>query len=103
LNAQEGQFLNLDGVLEKALNRIGNHQLMGIGTPIVAGAVGGTAGAGSGIVAGIIKAVIDDPVAKSRFAIALSKAGKISPSAAMARITQYSNALAQSQNAQQQQ
>lgn len=103
LNAQESQFLNLDGALEKALNRIGNHQIMGIGTPIVAGAVGGAAGGTAGVVAGLLKAVIDDPIAKSRLAIALSKAGKISPGAAIGRITQYSNALAQSQNAQQQQ
>jgi hypothetical protein len=102
LNAQESQFINLDGVLEKALNRIGNHQIMGIGTPIVAGAVGGAAGGTAGVVAGLLKAVIDDPIAKSRLAIALSKAGKISPSAAIGRITQYSNALAQSQNGQQQ-
>lgn len=97
LNAQEGQFLNLDGVLEKSLNRISNHQLMGIGTPIVAGAVGGTAGGGAGIAAGVLKAVLDDPIAKSRLAIAISKAGGITPSAAMLKISQYSNALAHSQ------
>jgi len=106
LNAQEAQFIGLDRALEKALNRIGNHQLVGIGTPIVAGAVGGTAGGPAGIAAGLMKALVDDPIVKSRLAIALNKAGRgaIPIGAAPAKIAAFSNLLgqAQQQNAQQQ-
>lgn len=97
MNAQESKFYGLDNVLERAVNRINNHQLIGIGTPIVAGATGGVAGAGPGVIAGVLKAVVDDPIVKSRMAIALSKFGKLPPAAANVRLVQFSNALAQSQ------
>jgi hypothetical protein len=38
LNARGSQLFDLQPVLEKAVNRIGNHQLIGVGTPIVTGA-----------------------------------------------------------------
>lgn len=97
MNAQESKLIGLDGALEKALNRIGNRQLVGIGTPIVMGAVGSAAGGGPGIVAGMVKAIVDDPLVKSKLAIALSRAGKVPPSAAIGKITQYANLLGQSQ------
>lgn len=99
LNAQEAKFYNLDSVLEKALNRIGNHQLMGIGTPIAAGAGAAVGGGPGAIAAATMKAVLDNPVVKSRLAIALNKAGrgKISLGMANSRVNQFVNALAQSQ------
>ena len=105
LNAQESQFIGLDRALDKALNRIGNHQLIGIGTPIVGGATGAVAGGPAAIASMIMKAAIDDPVVKSRLAIALNKAGRgsIPINAAASRIAGYANSLgnAQQQNAQQ--
>jgi hypothetical protein len=98
LNAQQGQFINLDGALEKAVRRIDNHQLFGIGTPAMAiggAAVGGAPGAAA---AGIMKLVLDNPELKSKLAIALNHASKsgIPINEAMARVAAYSNALGNS-------
>lgn len=101
LNAREGQLIGLDDALERAVKRINNHQLIGIGTPIVAGATGAVTGSAPlGAVTGILKAVIDDPVVKSKMAIALNRAGKGIPiSNAITRVAAYSNALASAANA----
>ena len=108
LNAQQAKFYDLDGVLERALNRIGNHQLIGIGTPLMTtagGAVGGMlfghgpeAGA-LGLGVGAMKMVLDNPAVKSRLAIALSQGAKVPPAIANARVNAFVNALAQSQRA----
>jgi hypothetical protein len=93
LNAQDSKLIDLDGVLEKAVNRISNHQVIGIGTPIAAGAAKAVTGsAGIGVVAGVIKGVLDNPVVKSRLAIALSKKG-VNLGTASSRIAAYSAAL----------
>ena len=59
------------------MKRIGNHQMLGIGTPLAAAGVkaatGSTAAAG---ITGVMKAVLDDPYVKSRVAIALNRASK---------------------------
>jgi hypothetical protein len=101
LNAQEGQFFNLQGTIEKALARIGNHQLIGIGTPIMAGAGGAVGGAPAAGAAGVLKLVLDNPTVKSRLAIAINKAGRgaIPLTSANARVLAYSNALAQGASA----
>jgi hypothetical protein len=94
LNAQESKLLDLEPVLERAVARNSNHQLIGIGTPIV-----GTAGAamtGSatvGAVLGAMKAVFDNPMVKSRVAIALSKSAKIPLVKATARVNAYASSL----------
>lgn len=95
LNQQEGKLLDLQPLLERAVGRIGNHQLVGIGTPIVAGAGAALKSAKTGIVGGIIKAIVDDPLVKSKLAIALSKASKgtLTVPASLAKIAGYSNAL----------
>ena len=94
LNAQESKLLDLQPVLERAVNRISNHQLVGIGTPIVAGAAKAVTGsAGVGVVAGVLKSVLDNPLVKSRLAISLSKGAKIPYAAAVARVGAYSAAL----------
>lgn len=101
LNAQESKFYDLEGVLEKAVNRIGNHQLLGIGTPIAAGAAKAVTGSSKvGAVAGIMKAVVDNPMVKSRLAIAISHTGVV-PSVANARVLAFANGLAQAASSQQ--
>lgn len=97
LNAKESQLLNLDGALERAVRRIDNHQLLGIGTPLAVGGVAAATGSkGLAVASGIIKAVLDDPVLKSKLAIALNKRGVGMPGA-YTRIAAYTNALANAQ------
>lgn len=92
LNARESKLIGLDTVLERAVRRIDNQQLMGLGTPVAAGAAGAMTGMSSvGIVTGIVKAIIDDPMVKSRLAIAMSKSGGLRQ--ATARLAAYSAAL----------
>ncbi len=95
LNARESQFLNLEPLLEKAVQRINNHQLIGIGTPAVGTTAAVLTGSKSaGALAGVLKMVVDNPAVKSRLAIALSRAGLNLPTA-VARLAAYSSALAQ--------
>lgn len=76
LNARDGRLLDLQDSLERAVGRIGNHQLIGVGTPIAAGAVKAVSGSGKlGAVAGVMKAVLDNPNVKSHLAIALASKG----------------------------
>lgn len=101
LNAQEGKLYNLEGTIEKAISRIGNHQLIGLGTPVMAGAGAAVGGAPAAASAGILKLILDNPSVKSRLAIALNKAGRgaIPYASANAKVTAYANALAQSASA----
>lgn len=97
LNAKESQLLNLDGALEHAVRRIDNHQLMGIGTPLAVGGVAAATGSKAlAVASGILKAALDDPVLKSKIAIALNKKGVSLPGANM-RLAAYTNALANAQ------
>ena len=94
LNAGLGKLLDLQPVIERAVNRTANHQLIGIGTPIAASAAKAVTGSGSvGVIAGLTKAVLDDPFVKSRLAIALSKGAQIPIGQASARVEAYSAAL----------
>lgn len=96
LNAQESQLLRLDPLLEKAVARIGNHQMIGIGTPIAAGGIKAATGStGLAAAAGTLKLILDNPVVKSNLAIALNRAskGKVTLSGATARVAAYSAAL----------
>jgi hypothetical protein len=93
LNAREGGLLDLTPTLEKAVQRIGNHQLLGIGTPITAGGAKLVTGSNKvGAVAGLMKAVLDNPGVKSKLAIALHQAG-VSGSQVNARILAVANGL----------
>ena len=77
LNAKESQLIDLDGALDTAVRRIGNHQLFGIGTPLAAaGAKAVSGSSGMAAVTGLAKAVFDNPVIKSKLAIALNQASK---------------------------
>ena len=93
-NAAESKLLNLQPVLERAVNRISNHQIIGIGTPVAgAAATAVTGSTGIGKVAMVMKAVLDNPQVKSRLAIAVSKGGKIPYSQALARVQSYAMSL----------
>jgi hypothetical protein len=103
LNADQAKFINLDGALEKAVERIANRNLFGISTPLTMagmGAVGAAFGpqeAGSAaLAAGVIKMALEDPAIKSKLAIAINKGGKgsITMGATTARMAGYMNALA---------
>lgn len=94
LNSTESRLLDLQPVLERAVNRISNHQLIGIGTPVAGAAADAIAGPGVGKVAMVMKAVLDNPNVKSRLAISLSKGAKIPYAQATARVAAYSSALA---------
>jgi hypothetical protein len=94
LNAQQGQAASLQKALTRAVQRIDNHQLLGIGTPLAAAAGGAVGGAPGAAVLGILKFVVDQPEFKSKLAYTLSRAGKGVPiSAATARIAAYSDQL----------
>lgn len=103
LNAKDSALIDLNGALEKAVQRGGNHDLIGLGTS-VAGAAGGAIRGGPGMaVAAALKYAIDNPVVKSKLAIALNKAAmsKYSIPNVSARIGAYSAGLANAGNAQQ--
>ena len=78
-NARQGAVMDLIGPLERAVVRINNHQLLGIGSPIMAGAGGAVAGQ-KGAISGLIsKLILDDPTVKSTLAIRLARAGVKDP------------------------
>lgn len=103
LNAEEGRAINLDGALERAINRTSNRDIFSLGGKIAAGtgaaigAVGGgEAGAAAGAVAGpVLHHFLSDPAIQSKLAIALNKAskGSVTIDAAQARVLAYVNAL----------
>lgn len=96
LNAKDSQYYNLQGVLEKAVQRISNHQLIGIGTPLAGTAAKAMTGSNTAAVAtGLMKQIVDDPSVKSRLAIVLAKSGVALPQIT-SRLASFSNALAQS-------
>lgn len=94
LNAAESRLLDLQPILEKAVNRAGNQGMFRLGTGAVAGTFKAL-GASNKVagVAAVMKQVLDDPMIKSRLAIAVSKGGKIPYAQAVARIGAYSSAL----------
>ena len=94
LNAAEKRLYNLEPELARAIGRVSNRDLLGIGTPIAAGAgemVTGSPKIGAAV--GIMKAIFDNPGIKSRVAIMLSRAGGITPAAAAQRVAAYGAAL----------
>lgn len=103
LNAQESKLLDLQPLLERAVNRISNHNIIGIGTPIAGGAAKAVTGSTPiGVIATVLKSAVDDPMIKSRLAIALSKASSVPYSTALSRIQAYSASLGATAGATQQ-
>lgn len=96
LNAQDTRFYGLEPILEKAVQRISNHQLIGIGTPAVGISAKAITGSGpAAAVSGFMKMLVDNPMVKSRLAIMLNKAskGRLTPAMAQSRVAAYSSAL----------
>ncbi len=90
LNAQDAKLYNLQEPLEKAVQRIGNHQLLGIGTPIAGGAAKAMTGSTTlATIAAALKFTVDNPIVKSRLAIALSRADQLTLPAAQQRVAAY--------------
>lgn len=80
LNAKDSTLINLEKVLFKAVNRIENRDVVGIGVPIkmATGAMGGAQGA----IAGALLGLIDTPAIKANLAIAMHRArGRAVPKA----------------------
>lgn len=106
LNAQEGKAIDLDGALERAVNRTTNRDIFSLGGKIAGGtgavigaAAGGEGGAAAGAVAGpLLHHFLSDPDIQSRLAIAVSKAskGSVTVPAAAARVAGYVNQLGNS-------
>lgn len=102
LGIQDKALLDLQPALEKAVQRVGNHQVIGIGTPIAAAGVKAISkSSGLAATAATLKAVIDNPFIKSHLAFALAKASKgkgitVPP---IMRVQGYVNALGQAANA----
>lgn len=94
LNATESQLLDLQPLLERAVNRISNRDAVGIGSPIA-----GTAAAAmtkstlAGGAVTVLKSVLDNPAIKSRLAIAVSKGAKIPYADALSKVAAYSGSL----------
>jgi hypothetical protein len=94
LNAAEKRLYELEPQLARAIGRISNRDLLGIGVPIAAGATEAiTQSPKLGQAAAIMKAIMDNPNIKSRVAIMLSRAGGITPAAAAQRVAAYGAAL----------
>jgi hypothetical protein len=80
LNDKESRLLQLEPVLERAVRRINNHQLFGLGTPAAASGVYAATGSTKlALALGTIRAVLDNPTTKSKIAIALHQAQRLRP------------------------
>lgn len=83
LNAREGALIELQGQLKKAIGRTKNWEIF---TPGIYGSLGGigtgmaTGSVGMGAATATILTLLRNPNVKSRLAIALKKAGSVSPS-----------------------
>jgi hypothetical protein len=76
LNARDSALINLEEILEKALNRTRNYDIIRMGDTLMAmtgGVVGGYPGAG---LAAMLKRIFEDPQAKAALGKAMAKAGK---------------------------
>ena len=76
LNAKDSALINLEEVLERAVKRIRNYDVVRLGDTIAAG-VGAASGGPVGAVAtGMAKRVMESPEVKARIAFAISKTGR---------------------------
>ena len=97
LNAKESKLLGLDDALEAAVNRTRNHNLLGLGSKVLAVGGGALAGGAEGAAAGtglaILHEVLSHPAIQSRIAIGISRASKIPFPEALAKVGAYATAL----------
>lgn len=102
LNAQESRLLDLQPLIERAVNRATNQGLFRLGTGAVAGTVKALGGGNKvAAVAAVMKQVLDDPMIKSRLAIAVSKGSNTPISQAISKVQAYSTGLAPTASASQ--
>lgn len=97
LNAEESKLLQLQPALDRAVARVANHDIIGLGAPVAAAGGAVTAGGPGAAVGFFVKKILDDPQMKSKLAIAIMKGSQTTArplrfSAAMARVS----AIAQS-------
>ena len=79
LNQTDAAYIKLKEGIERAVGRLGNRDLIGLGEEIAAtagGAIAGAPGAGMGFA---FKRILDMPTVKSQLAFALSKSEKFMP------------------------
>jgi hypothetical protein len=101
LNAKEAQLLKLEPELERAVQRVTNHQKFGIGTPLAAAGAKAVTGSNKlAAVSAVMKAVLDNPSVKSKVAINLYRAsrGTMTARQSAARVQAYVNALGATAN-----
>lgn len=95
LNAKDSQYYNLQGTLEKAVQRISNHNVVPLGGAMAGAATKAVTNSNPlSMAAGFMKQVLDDPNVKSRLAIILAKSGVALPQIT-SRLAQASTGLAQ--------
>ena len=96
LNAEQTKLYGLDPYLDKAVARIGNHNLVSLGD-MAAGAAGEVAGGPVGMAgAAIMRHIVGSPEAKSKLAILLNKAaggGAGTMAASTAKVASYVQSL----------
>lgn len=102
LNTKEGKLLDLQPVLEAAVNKAGTRRGGGLGPAVVAGVTEGvTKSAPAAIAAGALKTILANPNVRSRLAIAINKAQQLNPqkwgapsmATAIARVKAYSDSV----------
>lgn len=77
LNAREAKLIGLEESIGRAVGRIDNRDLIGIGTPVAGAAGAALIGEKTGgVMIGMLKTVLDNPEVKSKIAIALDRAHK---------------------------
>jgi hypothetical protein len=105
INSKEGELIELEPVLERAVRRMKNKDVVGFGTTVAAGAGGAAAGPGGAVAGGLLRAVLDDPTLKSRIAIGLHRATTgsskpLSVAAGLAKVNAYVKAAGESSSLQ---
>ncbi len=74
LNAKDSALINLEEVLERAVNRSRNYDIIRLGDTVMAAAGGSAGGARGAEAAFFMKRVLESPAVKSQLAFALRKA-----------------------------
>lgn len=94
MNDTDSKLLRLQPTLDRAVARVSNHDMLGLGTPVVAGVGAAVAGGPGAAVGALLKHVLDNPEMKSQLALAISAGAKrtgkpITLPAAMARVNAF--------------
>lgn len=92
LNRRESSLIALEGEIERAVGRISNKDIVGIGSPVKGTALGSITGSHPAGVAGfLVGSVLDNPKIKAMLAIAIKRAkgGNVSPGYVKSRLAAY--------------